>query len=691
MAEMIPIVCSYCGVGCNLELVLNEKHELEKTIASGRNPDLNNKYLCVKGASLHEMIGSKDRLTQPQLRQGNSLKAVSWDNALEAAEVRLQEIRKKHGHESVGMLCSGKIMNESAYLSQKFQRMVIGNNNVDNCARLCHGPSEVALRKQLGFGAVSTFLEDFALMETVIVVGAHTSATYPVIWMRLMRRAKEGQINLILADPRATDLVGFAKVSLHPRPGTDLYWINALAKIMYDKGFHDEVFCKQHTLGFQAYVKSLECFDVDAACRLSGVLRQDLEEISALMHGRKTVFIWGMGLTQHAYGTDNVTALVNLALLTGNVGKPGCGVSPLRGQNNVQGAGDMGALPNVLPGQMHLGDEASRVHIGGIWDSILPEKPGLSAPEMIHAVAEGKIRALYVIGENPGMSEPQSTFVAWMLQRLDLLIVQDIFPTNTAHCADIVLPAMTLGEEEGTFTNAARRVQFTAKGLDVRGDARPDWWILQEVARRMGHDWGYGSPRDIWEEIRQVAPIFTGLTHERLKTSHGIFWPCYNEAHEGTPRLYENGFAFRDQRARFIPVRLPEQIIEATEEYPYILITGRIIEHFNTGEMTRRSARLLRLISESYVEMHTEDAQKEGLSEGDWVRVISPFGVVEARFKESETVLPGYLFAPNHFDRPNFNALMSSVPLDPQARMPALKVVPVKIVRQAGPLIQVLR
>jgi len=370
-------------------------------------------------------------------------------------------------------------------------------------------------------------------------------------------------------------------------------------------------------------------------------------------------------------------------LLTGNVGKPGCGVSPLRGQNNVQGASDMGALPNLLTGHMLVDDEASRVHVGAMWDVTLSSASGLSAPEMIHEVASGKIKVLYVVGENPVISEPQSSFVAWMLQRLDLLIVQDIFMTETAKLAHIVLPSAVVGEKEGTFTNAARRIQYTSGGISPPGDAKPDWMILKEMARAFGHEWHCDSAGDVWEEIRELAPVFSGVTYDRLKQSPGIFWPCYDASHSGTPRLYEDGFAFRDRRARFFPVQPPENLMEPTESYPYVLITGRLLGHFNTGEMSRRSKKLMKSNPEPLLEICAEDAQKEGLLAGDQVRVTSPYGTVTLKLSISESVLKGYLFGPIHFNNPNFNTLMSAVPRDPQARMPALKVMPVSISKSA--------
>jgi formate dehydrogenase alpha subunit len=679
MTTSIPIVCPYCGVGCNLELAVDENGRPVKSRAAGRNPELNAKYACVKGFTVHELIRHEERLTQPYIRKAHQLELVSWGEAIQFASRRLKEISGKYGPESIGMLCSGKILNEEAYLSQKFQRAVIGNNHIDNCARLCHGPTEAALRQQLGYGAVSTFLEDYEATETVFLVGAHTTFTHPVIWMQVKKRARKGGLNLILADPRQTDLVKNAAVHLKVKPGTDIFWIKALGRIIIDKGWHDQAFCEKQTIGFNALCKSLENLDVDAACKRAGVKREELEKIAELIHDKKTIFIWGMGLTQHAHGTDNVTALVNLALLTGNIGKPGCGLSPLRGQNNVQGAGDMGALPNLLAGHMEVDDPAARVHVSAIWGADVPSEPGLAAPEMIHDIASGKIRALYVIGENPAVSEPQSNFVTWMLQKLDLLIVQDIFPIETSKYAHIVLPAAAVGEKNGAFTNAARRVQYTAAGLKPPGEAKPDWQILQEMANAMGADWQYTSTADIWQEIRRVAPVFSGISHDRLKASPGIFWPCYDESHPGTPRLYEDGFGFRDRRARFLPVELPDTLMEPTEEYPYILITGRLLEHFNTGEMSRRTTKLLKLKPSSYLDMNPDDAEAAGLREDDIVRMTSPHGSVQLPLKIEASMQRGYLFAPIHFSEPNFNSLMSAVPIDPKARMPALKVIPVKL------------
>ena len=679
MNSSIPIVCPYCGVGCNLEMQLDDQGVPVKGKASGRNEEVNHKYLCVKGLAIQDFINNEERLTQPAIRKNGTLNNVSWEEAISETARRLKEVIDTYGPESVGMLSSSKILNEETYLCQKFQRQVVGSNNIDNCARLCHGPSEAGLRQQLGYGATSLFFKDFEKAETYFLTGAHTTFTHPIVWLKVKKNLKREGTQLVLADPRKTDLVKSAQIHLPTRPGTDIYWINALCKIIIDKGMADEEFCKSQTLGYEALKQSLADIDVDKACDVAGVSRQDLDTAAQAICGKRTIFIWGMGLTQHAHGTDNVHALTNLALLTGNIGKPGTGVAPLRGQNNVQGACDMGALPNLLPGHMLVEDEAARVHMEAIWGGKLSDIPGLSAPEMLHGVASGKIRALYVVGENPVVSEPQSTFASWMLQRLDLLVVQDVFPTETAKHAHVVLPATVVGEKAGIYTNAMRRMQYTADGIVPPGQARDDWQILTDVARAMGVDWDYQSTEDIWEEIRQAAPNFTGVTHDRLKNSKGLFWPCYAEDHEGTPRLYEDGFYFRDRRARFIPVPFPKTLMQPTETYPFVLITGRLLEHFNTGEMSRRARKLTRITGHGFMEMNPEDMEANGFTEGDMVRVTSPFGSVQVAIKPCPTLGKGFLFAPIHFSDPNVNSLMSAVPLDPKARMPALKVVPVSV------------
>ncbi len=682
--KIVDIICPYCGVGCNIEIAVKDGKAF-KTLVKGRNPEVNGKFICIKGLTVHELLNHPDRLKKPLIRDGNEWKEASWDEAISFSADKLKDIIAKYGSESVGVFCSGKILNEEAYLLQKFARTVLKTNNIDACARLCHSPSEAGLSKMLGYGAVSICWLDFPKAETVVVVGANTKVTHPGVWNILKKR--DNRFNLIVADPRKTPISKEAGIRLAPKPGTDVIWLGGLARIIYEKGLYDKEFIEKHTIGFNSFVKSLRKFSKEYVESTSGVKWSDLEKAAELIGGHRTIFIWGMGLTQHSHGTQNVMALTSIALMTGNIGKDGCGVAPLRGQNNVQGATDMGAQPNVLTGYNPLNDPGVITHFEGIWNEKIPTKPGLSSTEMIHAILDGKIRALYIVGENPALSEPQSNFVNWMLKRLDLLIVEDIFMTETAKLAHVIFPAAMTGEKRGVVTDAARRMQFTEKAVEPPGQAKPDWWIITKLANFMGAEWKYSNTEEIWNEIRKVAPIFSGVNHQRLKGSCGLLWPVCSENHEGTPQLYTDGFAFRDRRARFYPIEPPEYIITPTDEYPFILITGRLFPHFNTGEMTRRSKMLVAAGGKPFVAMNPEDASRLNLEDSEVIRISSPYGYVECHLalKRDAEIPKGYLFVPIHFfNTCNFNRLTSTYPLDPQAKMPPLKVMIVRVEKADG-------
>ncbi|MCD6171794.1 MAG: formate dehydrogenase subunit alpha [Thermoplasmata archaeon] len=677
--KIVDIICPYCGVGCNIELAVKNGKAV-KTLVKGRNPEVNGKFICIKGLTVHELLNHPDRLKKPIIREGNKWKEVSWDEAISFSVSKLKDTLSKYGGNSIGVLCSGKILNEEAYILQKFARIVLKTNNIDTCARLCHSPSEVGLSKMLGYGAVSIWWPDFLKTETVMVVGANTRATHPGIWNILKKRSN--RFNLIVADPCKTPISREAEVRLMPKPGTDVIWLGGLARIIYEKGLYDKEFIKRHTIGFDSFVKSLGKFSKKYVEDVSGIKWKDLEKAAELIGGKRTIFIWGMGLTQHSHGTQNVMALTSIALMTGNIGKEGCGVAPLRGQNNVQGAVDMGAQPDALTGHNPLNDPGVITHFEGIWNEKIPAEKGLSATEMIHAILDEKIKALYVVGENPALGEPQSSFVNWMLKRLDFLIVEDIFMTETAKLAHVVLPAAMIGEKRGVVTNAARRMQFTEKAVEPPGEAKPDWWIITKIANSMGMEWKYSNTEEIWNEIRKVAPIFSGVTHKRLRGSHGLFWPVFSEKHAGTPKLYTDGFTFRDRRARFYPIKPPEYVMTPTDEYPFILITRRLYPHFNTGEMTRRSKLLVAAGGKPFVAMNPEDASHLGLEDGEAIRISSPYGSVTCplALKGDVEIPKGYLSVPIHFFNVcNLNRLTSTYPLDPQAKMPSLKVIIVRV------------
>ncbi len=672
-----PIICPYCGVGCNIELIVRN-NKAEKVVVNGRNQDVNGRFICVKGLTVAEVLNSLDRLKSPLIKENGSFKEKGWKETLNYASLKLKRIIGTYGPNSIGVLVSGKITNEEAYIAQKFARTVIGTHNIDTCARLCHSPSEVGLRMSLGFGAVSACLSDFAITDVIILIGANTKSTHPGAWNILSKRKEKSK--LIVAD--IFEVISSADISLTPKPGTDLIWICGLSKIIVDKGLYDRNFVDTRTIGFENFKKSLDQYTKDYVEQMTSISYDKLEQVAELITHNKTMFVWGMGLTQNAHGTDAVLSISNLALLTGNIGKVGTGVVPLRGQNNVQGAVDMGCAPFTLPGSYDLSDKGALSHFEGFWSVKLSETTGLSATEMIHHILDGKIKALYIIGENPVLSEPQSGFVRWMLQSLDLLIVQDIFLTETVKFAQVVFPAAALGEKEGTATNADRRIQYSEKAVNPPGLAKPDWEIIQLLSSEMGINWNYSCSEDIWNEIRQIAPIFRGAAYARLRNSNGLFWPIYNEQHIGTQRLYTELFAFKDNRARFFPIHPPVTITKTTEEYPFMLVTHRLYEHFNTGVMTLKSSLTTRKLKTGFVAMNEEDVKDLKLNDNSSIRINSPYGSLETKVKiiKQMNVPRNYLFAPIHFFHDgNFNQLTSTYPLDPLAKMPSLKKIPVNI------------
>ncbi len=673
--QYMPIICPLCGVGCNTELLVSNGKP-KKVVVKGRNPDLNGKFICIKGLIVADIINHKDRLKSPLYKEGEEFEKISWEEAIKLTAEKLNEIIGKYGPNSVGVLASGKILNEEAYLAQKFARTVIKTHNIDICARLCHSPSEVALRMQFGYGAVSACIDDFTEAEVIILIGANTRFTHPGVWNKLRKTKKI----LIVAD--IFEALSIADIKLRPNPGTDLVWINGLSKIIIDRNLYDREFIEKRAMGFEGLRKSLSVYDENFVEKITCISADQLNSIANLITKKKTIFIWGMGLTQHANGTDAVLSIGNLAMLTGNIGKRGTGVVPLRGQNNVQGASDMGCSPFTLPGGYDTTDQGIITHFEGFWNTGLPKEPGLSTTEMIHKILDGQVKALYIIGENPVLSEPQSAFVKWMFRNLELLVVQDIFMTETAKFAHIVLPAAALGEKNGTVTNAHRRIQYTEKAADPPQIAKPDWQILQEVANSMGHTWNYKNVEEIWNEIRALVPIFKGATYSNLKNSYGLFWPIYNENGEGSRRLYLDRFSFKDGRGRFYPVKPPSSYTKSTSDFPFMLVTHRLYEQFNTGEMTLRSKITTKDIKNGFVALNESDATLLHLNDGSSIRINSPYGSVVTPIKimKGMKVPKGFIFAPIHFFKfINFNELTSTYPLDPLARMPSLKKIPVNI------------
>ena len=681
--KTVRTTCPYCGVGCQLELrVQPEERRVVEVYGVHDDKEVNGTIgeTCVKGRFGLDFVNSPDRLKKPLIKRNGKFEEVSWYEALSYVAGRLTEIKEKYGPDAIGGFASAKCTNEENYLFQKFMRAVIGTNNVDHCARLCHASTVTGLARAFGSAAMTNTIPDLALDANVIfVIGSNTTETHPVTSYYIRRAHREGA-TLIVADPRKIDLAREANIFLQIKPGTDIALIGAMMHVIIREGLWDKEFVKERTLGFEELAASVKDMTPQWAEKITGVSASLIEEAArTYAKADSASIVYAMGITQHAHGVGNVLSLANLAMLTGNVGKPGSGVNPLRGQNNVQGACDMAALPNVFPGYQKVTDPEAVKKFMEAWHvDYLSSKKGLTIVEMVHGVKEGKIKALYIMGENPVLSDPNTDEVIENLKALEFLVVQDIFMTETAELADVVLPAASSLEKEGTFTNSDRRIQRVRKAFEPVGSSKPDWVIIQELTRYMGYHMHYSSPSEIMEEIRRVAPIYGGVTYERLEKGEILHWPVRDLSDPGTPILHVGKFAHPDGKGRFHAVPYQGPWEEPDEEYPFIMTTGRVLEHFHTGTMTRRVRALNDLKHKPFVQINPEDAKKLGIKDGDKVRVSSRRGSVEVYAWITDVVPRGVVFMSFHFKEAPANRLTPDV-LDPYAKIPEYKVSAVKI------------
>jgi len=666
----ITTVCPYCGVGCLIDYFVKDNRIV---YAKGNLKGVNLGDVCIKGRFGWEFVHSDKRLKKPLIKKEGKFREVSWEEALNYVASKMMEIRDKYGPDSIAGLSSAKCTNEENYLFQKFMRTVIGTNNVDHCARLCHASTVAGLFKVFGSGAMTNSIEDLMSAELFFIIGSNTTHAHPVIGTMIKRAVKKGA-RLIVADPRDIELAKYADVYLQHRPGSDVALLNGMMHVILKYGLEDKKFIENRTEGIELLKEVVEKYTPEVVEKITGVSRDNIIRAAILYATHRSAIIYAMGITQHTTGTANVASLANLALLTGNVGKEGTGVNSLRGQNNVQGAGDMGALPNMLPGYASLNSPIAE-YMERIWNGRISRKPGLTAVEMIQKAGES-IRAMYIMGENPAISDPNQKEVIEKLKNLEFLVVQDIFMSETAELADVVLPAASSLEKEGTFTNTERRVQLLHKVIEPVEDSKPDWWIIQELARRMGAEWNYSSPKDIFEEIRLVVPQYKGITYARLEKS-GIQWPCPSEEHPGTKILHQDKFPTPNGLARFFPYEYQPPAEVPDDEYPFILTTGRTYEHFHTGTLTRKIEGLNILMPEAFVEIHPDDARKMGIKDGDCVIVESRRGAIRVKAKLVK-IKRGVVFIPFHFAESAANILTNDA-LDPEAKIPELKVAAVRL------------
>mgnify|MGYP001223019511 CR=1 FL=1 len=685
--------CPYCGVGCGVQVQV-QNGQIARVLDEPQNLSSDG-MLCVKGRFGTTFVNHPDRLTTPLIRRAGVLQPASWDEALDLVAERLVASRGRFA-----CFASAKATNEDGYVLQKFTRLLMGTNNIDHCTRLCHSPSVEAMLVQVGSGATSNSYQDYEDAGCVIVAGCDPSSNHPVVASRMRRAIDHAGVRLVVINPRRIDLCAKAEVWLRPLPGTDVALLNAMARVILDEGLADTPFIEQRTEEFAAWRESVESASLDELAGICGVPLADIQSAARLYArpheyggpaGRTgSCLVWGMGMTQHTNGTHNAYALINLALLAGQMGRPGNGISPLRGQNNVQGCGDSGCVPDALPGyQKYAAPVLAKFQ--SAWGATLPAEEGLRATEIVEGALTGEIRAMYIVGENPMLTEPNLHHAREAIEKLDFLVVQDIFLHETAQVADVVLPATTFAEKDGTFTNSERRVQRVRQALPPAGATRPDWAISADLARRvalrLGADSGqfaWQHPAQIWDELAALTPSLSGISYARLEREGGIQWPCPTSDHPGTPRLY--GESFPRGKGRFMPVRQDPPAAELPDRrFPLILNTGRILYHWHGGTITRRVAGLLERAPVVQLALSPQDAAMLEVADGERVTVSSRRGEIEAVALVTDAQRPGEVFVPFvQLEGAAANFLTNNV-YDPTAKIPEYKVCAVRIDKAGAP------
>jgi len=667
----VETVCPFCGCGCVVQLQVKGGRVVQVTSEVGKGAGEGN--LCVKGRYGFQFIGHPDRLTEPLIRRDGELVPATWDEALDYVAERLQGIKDAHGADAIAGFSSARCTNEDNYVFQKFMRAVVGTQNVDHCARLCHATTVTGLRQSLGSGAMTNSFRDIEDADAILIIGSNTSEAHPIGALHIKKALRKGA-RLIVVDPRRIDMARRADVHLQLLPGTNVAVLNGIMNVILQEGMADEEFIAARTEGFDELPEVLAAYSPELVEEISGVPADKLREAArAFGTAARGAIFYSMGITQHSHGTEHVQAISNLALLTGNLGRPGTGVNPLRGQNNVQGACDMGALPDVYTGYQGVDDPAATAKFSAAYGVELSGKPGLTVTEAFDAMAAGDLRAVYVVGENPMLSDPDQQHVEKALRGLDLLVVQDIFLSETATIADVVLPATSFAEKDGTFTNTERKVQRVRRAVAAPGAARSDWEIIADLARRLGggDEWAYETSADIMSEIARLTPSYAGITYERLDAEGGLCWPCPDESHPGTPILHIG--TFTRGKGKFFPIayQAPDEV--AGGDYPLTLTTGRMLDHYHTGTMTRRSDGLNELVPTGFVEIHPDDAERLGVQDGAAVCVETRRGAISVPANVTPRIRPGTVFVPFHFWESPANMLTNTA-RDPMAKIPEFKV-----------------
>lgn len=676
--KYVPTICPYCGTGCGLNFVV--KDDKIVGVEPWKRHPVNEGKVCPKGNFGYEFINREDRLTTPLIKENGEFREASWDEALDLVANKLKEVSDEDPNK-VGFYACARSPNENIYITQKLARVACGTQNVDHCARICHGPTVAGLATTFGSGAMTNGFDSIKEADVIFCIGSNNMEAHP-LFGRKMIQAKQNGAKIIVADPRYTPTAKIADEYIQFKTGTDVALLNGMMKIILDNDLQDDEFIANRTKGFEEMKEVVMKYDVE---KVAEITEATVEQITnaALDYGRaeKAAIVYSLGITEHSHGADNVMSCANMAMLTGNIGREGTGVNPLRGQNNVQGACDMGALPSDYVGYRKVADQETTDWFNEYYGTNLPAKPGLTLVEMMNAAHAGDLKVLYIHGEDPVLSDADIKHTKEALANLDMLIVQELFMTDTAECADVILPAAGWGEQEGTFTNGERRVQCLHKAQEPPEGARLDWKIMEEIAVRMGvprEKFHYESAEEIFEEIRECAPIFAGMNRERLDTPEALHWPCPSEDDPCQPLMHKDKFAHPDGLGVFQaiehlgPVEIPD------EEYPLLLTTTRILFHYHAA-MTRRCETLDNEVKTGFIEINTEDAEELGILNNEIVKASSRRGEIEIPARVTDDIKKGIVNIPMHFTECAANMLTNSDSFDPKSKMVELKACAIKV------------
>jgi len=681
----VDSVCPYCGVGCQITY---QVHDNEIIAVQGRNGPSNRNRLCVKGRFGFDYVRHPHRLNRPLIRLDKASKLgdikidpsdfsshfreASWEEALDYASGGLRQIRDEHGSSAMAGFGSAKCSNEEAYVFQKLVRAGFGTNNVDHCTRLCHASSVAALLEGIGSGAVSAPFMAAEESDCIILIGANPTSNHPVAATFFKQAAKQGTI-LILMDPRKTQLQRHATHTLQFKPGTDVAMLNAILHAIIEEGLYDREYVSQHTEGFESLSRHVREFSPENMQNVCGIDAETLRTVARkYAASRASIIFWGMGISQHVHGTDNARCLIALSLITGQIGRPGTGLHPLRGQNNVQGASDAGLIPMMYPDYQPVFEENPKARFEDAWGTSLDPEKGLTVVEIMRAIHDGQIRSMYIMGENPAMSDPDVKHAREALASLQHLVVQDIFLTETAFHADVILPASAWPEKDGTVTNTNRQIQMGRQALQLPGEARPDWWITTEIGKRIGMEWNYESPSDIYQEMASVMPSLNNISWGRIENEGSVTYPCDAPDRPGNDIVFEDGFPTQNGKGKIVPAGIisPDELPD--EDFPMILSTGRQLEHWHTGAMTRRASVLDEIEPEAVATLSFDTLQKLSLEPGERIQVSTRRGSIELVARMDNAVPEDMVFVPFCYVEAAANILTNPA-LDPIGKIPEFK------------------